>query len=766
MSDSSGESLPEITPEIVLAAARKYVEAGLSVIPVKADGSKAPTVAWKAYEKRRPLPSELTKWFDVKRPIGLAVIGGSVSGGLEIIDFDDPGLVEPWISEVEKIRPGLPKRLPRIQTPKGGAHFYYRAESIEHNQKLALAEDRHVLIETRGEGGYVLAPPSHPKCHPLEKAYVHADGPGLPEIPKIEATERDILLTVARSFNRAPKKVIGPGEKGTPGKTGEESPGNDFNARATWESVLEPFGWTKAKLDGPITYWRRPGKTDDSHSASTGFCGDNLHVFSTNAVPFESDATYSKWAAITFLKYDGDFKKSAKELLELGFGKKTSKKRSSSGEDSEVVTDVDAANTFVSHFGKEFLYCDPWKKWIVWDGRRWTADRRGVTYGRSVEVSINSDPRRQKAERISATLRVSQHMLAVEPEQFDQDPWMVNCLNGTLNLQTGDFHDHRREDRQTKLCPTSYDPDAKAERWERFLLEIMDGNETLVDYLRRLAGYALTGVVREHILPIFYGTGANGKSTFLTALRNVIGGDYAAETAPDLLMTRYNTPHPTERADLAGKRFVTTVEVEEGRHLAENFVKQLTGGDEIKVRRMREDFWTLRPTWKIFMATNNRPEIKGLDYGIWRRVRLVPFRVVIQPDRMDHCLMDKLMGESSGILAWAVRGCLDWLTGGLKDPVEVLSATADYRTDADVVGRFFSDCCLLMPQLRSKAGDLYEAFVEWYKREVGPEPMSGTAFGRRLNDLGYKVEKTGGAKWRLGVGLSELSYKTQPENRF
>lgn len=762
MGGDLGRTSGAASNQYILDAARSYVKAGLSVIPVRADGSKAPPFAWKQYEKRRATEDELAHWFSGKDPIGIAIIGGMVSGGLEMVDFDDPALIEPWTDLVRSMRPELIDSLPHILTPKGGAHFYFKARSIEHNQKLAVAEDKHVLIETRGEGGYVLAPPSHPKCHPLGKAYVHAGGPMLTEIPTLTAEDRTILLETARSFNRAPRKIIGPGEKGAPAKEGEENPGDDFNARATWEAVLEPSGWTKVKSDGPVVYWRRPGKTDVGHSASVGFCGDNLHVFSSNASPFTPDATYSKWAALTYLKYGGDFKKSAKALLDEGFGKRVGKKK---GSDEESVTDVDAAAMFVGHFGRDFLYCDPWRKWIVWDGRRWSHDRRGASFGRSVDIAVNAGEKRQKAERISATLRVSQHMLAIEPEQMDTDPWIMNCQNGTLNLKDGTFRDHRREDTLTKLCPTTYDPDAKAPRWEQFLMEIMGGNEALVAYLQRLAGYSMTGVIREHILPILYGTGANGKSTFLGALRNVIGGDYAAEAAPDLLMTRGGNPHPTERADLVGKRLVTTVEVEDGRRLAENFVKQLTGGDEIKVRRMREDFWTLKPTWKIFMATNNKPEIKGLDFGIWRRVRLIPFLFVPGADKIDYNLMDKLMNETPGILAWAVRGCKAWLEGGLADPTEVLAATSDYRNDSDVIGKFFTDCCVLMPTLKVRAGDLYEAFSEWHEREIGGETMSGTAFGRRLTDLGYKIEKQG-VKWRIGVGLSELSARLPKENQF
>lgn len=440
--------------------------------------------------------------------------------------------------------------------------------------------------------------------------------------------------------------------------------------------------------------------------------------------------------------------------------------RNATADAEDERSDILAAIKFRRAFGDRFLYCDPTKHWLVWDGCRWTEDRKNIAYSKSTEIAAASGIRRHKAERIAATLRVAQPMFAIVPEELNQDPWVLNCPNGTLNLKEMKLKPHDPADRLTHLCPTEYQPDAKCDLWERFLLEIMGGSEELVRYLQRLAGYCLTGVIREHILPISYGTGANGKSTFLGVLRKVLGGDYAAEAAPDLLMTRDGAPHPTERADLAGKRMVTTVEIEDGRHLAENFVKQLTGGDEIKVRRMRENFWTLKPTWKIFLATNNKPEIKGMDFGIWRRVRLIPFSVTIAPASQDPELPEKLIKEAPGILAWAVRGCQEWRNLGLNDPKQVLEATAEYKQDADVMGKFFSDCCIILPTLRAQGSQLYESFREWHEKEVGTEPMNGTVFGRRLTELGFRVEKAGGKKWRIGIGVGELSFKSAKTNEF
>lgn len=442
--------------------------------------------------------------------------------------------------------------------------------------------------------------------------------------------------------------------------------------------------------------------------------------------------------------------------------------RKSAKSAEDISKDILAANQFVKKYGEDFIYCETWKKWLVWDGSRWSEDRLLRAFAASTSIATDSgDSSRHKAERISGTLKVAQAMLSVAPEEFNKNPWILNCPNGSIDLKAMKLLPHNREDRITSLCPTPFDPEAKCPRWEKFLLDIMGGSQELVNYLQKLAGYVLTGVIREHVLPIAYGSGANGKSTFLKTLRRVMGPDYAAESAPDLLMTKERGgAHPTERADLAGKRLITTIEVEDGKHLAENFVKQLTGGDEIKVRRMRENFWTLDPTWKIFMATNNRPEIKGTDFGVWRRIRLIPFSVTIAPAAQDTALGEKLEVEAQGILAWAARGCAAWQENGLSDPPAVTDATAEYKSDSDILGRFFADCCMLMPTLKAEAGALYDVFREWYANEFNGEPMNGTVFGRRLAELGYNVTKVGGKKWRNGIGLQESAARTDKLSRF
>lgn len=370
----------------------------------------------------------------------------------------------------------------------------------------------------------------------------------------------------------------------------------------------------------------------------------------------------------------------------------------------------------------------------------------------------------QSRPRMEAAVALarSRGQVLVMPDMLDREPTLFNVLNGTIDLTTGEIRPHRRKDMLTKLCPLAYDPDATAPTWDRFLLEIMEGKENLVAYLRRVFGYAVTGDVREDALWIFHGGGANGKTTLLEAVASTMGPDYAATLAPELLLVKRNEPHPTGLADLHGKRLAYTHEVEEGRRLAEGLVKQLTGRDRIKARHMREDFWEFEPTHKIILATNHKPEIRGGDLAIWRRIRLVPFEVTFPEDRQDKDLPTKLSAERVGILAWLVRGAMEWHRKGLEDPLEVRAATEAYREEADPVGDFLAERCVAGNDLyRVRAAELYEAFVAWDRRSGGGDPMSGTAFGRRITERFSKVKESSGL-WYVGVALRDQRNEDEP----
>jgi putative DNA primase/helicase len=346
--------------------------------------------------------------------------------------------------------------------------------------------------------------------------------------------------------------------------------------------------------------------------------------------------------------------------------------------------------------------------------------------------------------------------MPVRPEDLDADPWLFNCANGTLELKTGLLRPHRREDLLTKVSPVEYDPSARCGLWLEFLRWAMKDDEGMVAYLQRVAGYCLTADVSEQCLWFFHGAGANGKSTFLTTLLAMLG-DYGAQGAPGLLAQKGGEAHPTEQADLHGRRLVAVIETEEGKRLAEATLKQLAGGDRIKARKMRQDFWEFEPTHKFFLAANHKPVIRGTDHAVWRRIKLVPFTATVAEHEKDRDLPKKLRAELSGILAWAVRGCLAWRRDGLQEPEAVTRATRQYRGDQDTVEGFLHACCLQHPSAKAKSSLLFDAYVEF----SGDKLLTSKAFGDRLREKGFESKKGGGGCyfWHgLGLQGNEVAF--------
>lgn len=350
------ESCHDPTQTEVLRAALAYKKAGLSFLPIEADRSKCPAfnllpkewcnrrqrevATWNPLKSRLPTDEEVFRWFDRSEVLcetGIAIVAGKVSGNLEILDFDTADLIEPFWKRVNQRIPGLFDRLVHVITPRPGAHIYYRCPAIEGNQKLARIADAasdkpkpKTVIETKGEGGYCLAPPSPDWCHPRQKCYLFAGDKDLTDVPTITAEERQILLDVAREFDswmtKRPKRKRT--RRTTAARGANLRPGDDFNLRADWADILRPHGWTYA---GPGTddteRWIRPDK-DDGCSATTNFEGsDLLYVFSSNADPFEDEMAYSKFHAFALLEHDGDFSEAAIELKRRGYGRTSSRSR-------------------------------------------------------------------------------------------------------------------------------------------------------------------------------------------------------------------------------------------------------------------------------------------------------------------------------------------------------------------------------------------------------------------------------------------------------
>ncbi len=318
-------------------------------------------------------------------------------------------------------------------------------------------------------------------------------------------------------------------------------------------------------------------------------------------------------------------------------------------------------------------------------------------------------------------------------EQWDADPWLLSTPGCVIDLKTSDVRGHRREDYSTKITATA--PSGGCPTWLEFLKRITDGDGDLIAFLQRVTGYALTGITREHSLVFLYGTGANGKSTFLNAVAGILGA-YHTTSCTEVFTITHGERHPTELASLRGARLVTAVETEEGRRWAEARIKALTGGDPIAARYMRQDFFEFVPTFKLVIAGNHKPQLRNVDEAFRRRLHLIPFTVTIPEDERDETLPEKLKGEWPGILEWMIDGCLEWQEKGLCPPERVLEATKEYLSAEDTIALWNDDRCHQGPDYKAATSELYASFKAWCE-QAGEHVTSMKRFSQNLEAHGY-----------------------------
>lgn len=415
-----------------------------------------------------------------------------------------------------------------------------------------------------------------------------------------------------------------------------------------------------------------------------------------------------------------------------------------------LTTDQANAVRIMRAFGKRLIVVAD--TWYVWTGKRWERDmsevyrcacrlstllheeakvwrakpaataEEGDKNNGIADALVKWAAKSEMRSSIDAAVALAKRMLSVDESAVDSNPWMLNCLNGTVDLRTGVLKPHDPDDYITKLCPVPYDPAARSEVWEGVIAKVTLETELrtrpLASFLQRWFGYCATGSTREQCFVVHFGSGSNGKSTILDTVADVLG-DYAAAAAPGMLVGGLETRHPTELADLFGRRMVTAHETGDGGHLREDLVKQLTGSDKIKARYMRADFFEFAPTHKIQLLTNHKPIIKGTDPGIWRRVLLMPYqarfgsREEVNAGRAqyikDTTTAERLRDELPGVLTWIVRGAQDWFAGGVQAPDVVLAASRDYQSEQDRIGQFVAESCEIGLQNNEPLNDIFNA---------------------------------------------------------
>lgn len=448
------------------------------------------------------------------------------------------------------------------------------------------------------------------------------------------------------------------------------------------------------------------------------------------------------------------------------------------GELPTPCTDLGNAERLARRHGQDLRWCEDLGTWLYWSETHWERDRMGqvarcafdTVRAIAVEVAAESDSDRRKAlwkhalasegaGRIDAMIRLTraQTGVAVMPEALDTGHWDLPCANGTVDLRVGELRPSRREDLATRSLKITWDPEARCPRWLQFLEEVQPDPEVR-SFLQRWAGYACTGVIREHSFTIHYGTGRNGKSVFMDTLLHVLGS-FARQVPTELLVQKQGQAHPAERMVLRGLRLASASETEQGAKLAVALIKQLTGGESISARGMGENFLEFFATHKLALQTNSKPRITENTAAVWMRMCLIAWTVTIPAERQDPELKTKLEAEAAGILRWIVEGCLAWQRGGLRPPQAVLDATEEYRRESNPIGDFLDDRCTRDPVpgkeiARVLAKPLYEAFKLWCE-DNGRNVVSQKALGDALTTLGYQRKPYGGVTSYVGLRLIE-----------
>src|SRR5215210_4975916 len=710
-------------------AAARYIERGWAPVPIPAR-QKGPQIS--GWQHLRMSASEVPRYFNNGQNIG--IINGKASGWLVTADLDCPEAVTLAGRFLEPTLTGG-----RESVPDG--HWWYIAPGLEHREFEGLPKtaSEGTLLELRSTDHQTVVEPS---VHPSGERYRWSRS-------GLEPLEID-----AEALTRAARRLAVAALISCHLPESKERGGGG----GRYHYALALAGYLLRHQEDPEDVekllraaWDAKGWHGIERHRKSSYAGIERAVRDTARKLGRGDPTTGGRAL------EGMVQGLPRKIADfLGWERFTLRE----GRGVYLCTDTGNAERLSDRHGANLRYCHPWGKWLLYDGTRWRVDDRGAVVRLAKDTARSIFEEAKEAHSDEAAKRLgkwassslsegklksmiglaqSEPGIPVLPEELDAPTDLLNVLNGTIDLRTGELREHRREDLITKLATVEYAPEAKAPAWHRTLERVLP-SAALRAFFKKLCGYALTGDVSEQLLAVLYGTGANGKSTVLNALLTVLG-DYGMQAAPDLLVAKKGN-HPTELADLFGMRFVASIEVEDGSRLAESLVKQLTGGDRVKARRMRQDFWEFEPTHKVLMACNHKPQVRGTDNAIWRRIKLVPFTETIPPAEQDKHLPDKLRAEAAGILAWAVEGCLEWRREGLQAPEEVREATGAYRAEMDLLGAFLRECCRKDPDENTGTQDLYKAYRLWCE-EGGERPEGKRKFSSRLKERGYESRRSG-----------------------
>lgn len=678
-----------------LADAQQLHAHGWRVVAAPLAG-KAPLGSWKSAQTEPATEEELKTAFSKDRNI--FIITGAISR-LAVLDCDDHQAIDYWRERLGDVL----DETACVSTGRG-KHFYFRlAEGETHKGRSSPGGDSGKW-DIRCEAGGVVAPPS---IHPSGRVYRWARGRG-PE------ALRDAPAELWAGEKKTAKEKAGPSSllSHLLANPPDEGGRNNWLTRVAGHYAVEL-------------------KHLDAFEETVRGLGQGLGL------------------------EDEEIEKLIKSIWGAEQAKRAAKEHRR--------TDLGNSELFAEQHADYLRFVPQQRTWLAQDGVRWKPDVTGDAERAAKETArsllskaaqIEDPEERQRAvrwamqsesgQRIKEMMRLGStaENIAITIDKLDSDPWLLTCPNGTIDLRTGELRAHSPDDLITMWSPVPYDAQAPCELWLKTLDEIFAGDEDLIAFLQRFVGYALTGVVREHVLVFFHGSGRNGKDTFLTAIQGVLG-DHATTAEVSTFLRSYNEDNKRPRNDIARlrrARLVSASESGKGKRLDEATIKEITGGGRVTARFLHKEHFTFTPTFKLVLISNHKPKVDGEDFALWARLHLVPFEVNFK-GREDTELGEKLAAEAPGILAWAVRGCLDWQRHGLGSAKVIEEATRGYQYEEDSLGAFLDSEGVERDATAETHCDTFRKAYETFCEEIGEVPLASNVLGRRLAKRGTKKIK-------------------------
>ena len=790
---------PSPATALCLSSALQYAARGWQVFPAPPGTKKSHLSAkygngnrWSATTDPDLIRSCWARW--PKANVGIAC---GPTSGLFVIECDTPkGHAVDGIGNMTSLlaaRGPLPDTIEAL-SPTGSWHIYFRwpENGVIRNSASQIAPG----IDVRGEGGMVIGVPS---VRPgMYQPYRWKNPPELFQL----ADCPDWLLRLSgnpakRVSLKEPGFQIDVGTAHSPARLTEVEDllswvDPDTGGYQAWLEILmalhDHFGGAADGLELADAWSSQggkyqPGEVAEKWAGFTAGCGTTIATLAErarqNGADLSSIARRHRGGKAVGEPARDQTNSRADMALAPG--------PDNNGDGDELDLSHDALARDLGHRGWD---CDARHvavqgRWYLWDESRWAADDclRHLTLARSFLADRATELRNwanhkistaseKEAEKLRAWAKVEARTLCsantvaavaglarsnaasvAHVDAFDADMHLLGTPGGTVDLRTGNLRPSRREDMITKLTTITPAPPGKpAPHWRRFLAEVLDGDEVLASFLQRAAGYALTGLTTEHKLLFLYGTGRNGKSTFLETLQ-WLWGDYARRAAASTFLSSVGERHPTDIAGLAGARLVIGSELPKGKSWDEAVLKDLTGGDKMTARFMRGDFFDFVPQMTLMIAGNTMPSLRGVDEALRARLVLVPFTVTIPAEKRDTHLAEKLRQEGPAILRWAIDGALEWQRRGLDVPASVAAASSEYLDGEDLLGQFLADETADAPGIFTTTSDLHLRFRQWTDRQ-GLAPWTSHTFTKELKSRGFHDSRRTAGRGFLGIKLT------------